>query len=110
MRATPPWARMSAGTRSRAMTAQAPASSAMRAWEALTTSIITPPLNILARPSLTVKFWGARAGAVEVEGALFCGEVEGGLVGALSGGKAKMEVEVEAEGAAIAEESLDTML
>ena len=32
MRATPPWARISAGTRSRAMTAQAPASSAIRAW------------------------------------------------------------------------------
>ena len=33
MRATPPCARMSAGTRSSAMTATAPASSAMRAWE-----------------------------------------------------------------------------
>jgi hypothetical protein len=31
MRATPPWDRMSAGTRSRAMTADAPASSAIRA-------------------------------------------------------------------------------
>ena len=31
MRATPPWALMSAGTRSSAMTAEAPASSAMRA-------------------------------------------------------------------------------
>jgi hypothetical protein len=32
MRATPPSRRMSAGTRSRAMTAQAPASSAIRAY------------------------------------------------------------------------------
>jgi hypothetical protein len=32
IRATPPWARMSAGTRSSAMTATAPASSAMRAY------------------------------------------------------------------------------
>ena len=32
MRATPPCTRMSAGTRSSAMTATAPASSAMRAW------------------------------------------------------------------------------
>lgn len=73
MRATPPWALMSAGTRSRAMTAEAPASSAIRAytlgldcamdrypWErltcsALTTSMITPPFNIWARPALTVK-------------------------------------------------------
>ena len=58
MRATPPWARMSAGTRSRAMTAQAPASSAMRACEAETTSIITPPLSIWARPALMVKDGG----------------------------------------------------
>ena len=32
MRATPPWTLISAGTRSRAMTAAAPASSAMRAY------------------------------------------------------------------------------
>lgn len=32
MRATPPWARISAGTRSRAMTAHAPASSAILAY------------------------------------------------------------------------------
>src|SRR3954451_12944169 len=53
MRATPPSARMSAGTRSRAMTATAPASSAMRAWSAVVTSMITPPLSISARPLLT---------------------------------------------------------
>src|SRR5690606_14487564 len=53
MRATPPWARMSAGTRSSAMTATAPASSAMRACSAVTTSMITPPLSISARPRLT---------------------------------------------------------
>src|SRR5665811_943006 len=50
MRATPPAARMSAGTRSRAMTATAPASSAIFACSAVTTSMITPPLSIWARP------------------------------------------------------------
>src|SRR5262245_47201993 len=54
MRATPPWARMSAGTRSSAITAQAPASSAMRAWSAVVTSMITPPFSISARPVLTL--------------------------------------------------------
>ena len=53
MRATPPSARMSAGTRSSAITAAAPASSAIRACSALTTSMITPPLSISARPALT---------------------------------------------------------
>src|SRR5713226_9337084 len=46
IRATPPCARISAGTRSNAMTAEAPASSAIRACSALTTSQITPPLSI----------------------------------------------------------------
>src|SRR3954447_26714880 len=53
MRATPPSRRMSAGTRSRAMTAEAPASSAILACSASTTSMITPPLSISARPALT---------------------------------------------------------
>ena len=53
MRATPPCARMSAGTRSSAMTAQAPASSAILACSAVVTSMITPPLSISARPLLT---------------------------------------------------------
>jgi hypothetical protein len=53
MRATPPAARISAGTRSRAMTAVAPASSAIFAWSELTTSMMTPPFNISARPRLT---------------------------------------------------------
>ena len=53
MRATPPWARMSAGTRSSAITATAPASSAIFAWSAVTTSMITPPFSISARPLLT---------------------------------------------------------
>src|SRR5881392_4246586 len=53
IRATPPWARMSAGTRSRAMTAQAPASSAIFACSSVVTSMITPPLSISARPVLT---------------------------------------------------------
>src|SRR4051794_8692455 len=51
--ATPPAARMSAGTRSSAITAAAPVDSATRAWSAVTTSMITPPLSISARPALT---------------------------------------------------------
>src|SRR5690348_7381064 len=53
MRATPPWTRMSAGTRSSAITATAPASSAIFACSASTTSMITPPFSISARPLLT---------------------------------------------------------
>ncbi len=53
MRATPPWTRMSAGTRSRAMTATAPASWAIVACSGVTTSMITPPFSISARPRLT---------------------------------------------------------
>src|ERR1051325_7103513 len=53
MRATPPSARMSAGTRSRAMTATAPASSAILACSAVVTSMITPPFSISASPVLT---------------------------------------------------------
>src|SRR3954471_1837775 len=53
IRATPPSRRMSAGTRSSAMTAHAPASSAIFASSASTTSMITPPLSISARPLLT---------------------------------------------------------
>src|ERR1017187_9047521 len=53
MRATPPSRRMSEGTRSRAMTADAPASSAILACWALVTSMMTPPFNISARPTLT---------------------------------------------------------
>src|SRR5919199_5745045 len=52
--ATPPCARMSAGTRSSAITATAPASSAIFACSASTTSMITPPLSISARPLLTL--------------------------------------------------------
>ena len=53
IRETPPWARMSAGTRSRAITATAPASSAILAWSAVTTSMMTPPFSISAMPRLT---------------------------------------------------------
>jgi hypothetical protein len=53
MRATPPSRRMSEGTRSSAMTAAAPASSAILACSASTTSMMTPPLSISARPDLT---------------------------------------------------------
>src|SRR5712691_4884388 len=55
MRATPPSLRMSAGTRSSAITAHAPASCAMRACSAVTTSMMTPPLSIWASPALTLK-------------------------------------------------------
>ena len=55
MRATPPAARMSAGTRSRAMTATAPASSAIFACSALTTSMMTPPFSIWASPFFSVQ-------------------------------------------------------
>ena len=61
------------------MTAQAPDSSAMRAWVALTTSIITPPLSIWARPALMVK-----DGEVEVEEEVLLVVV--GLVEAVGGG------------------------
>ena len=44
---------MSAGTRSSAMTATAPASSATLACSAVTTSMITPPRSISASPRLT---------------------------------------------------------
>ena len=50
MRATPPSARIMAGTRSRAITATAPACSAIFACSTFITSIITPPLSISARP------------------------------------------------------------
>ena len=62
MRATPPSRRMSAGTRSSAMTAVAPASSAMRACSGVTTSMMTPPFSISARPRFTRAVpvaWGA---------------------------------------------------
>src|SRR5262245_23244957 len=52
MRATPPSLRMSEGTRSSAMTAQAPASSAIFACSGVVTSMMTPPLSISARPVL----------------------------------------------------------
>src|SRR5215469_113062 len=44
---------MSAGTRSSAITATAPASSAIFACSAVTTSMITPPLSMSAMPRLT---------------------------------------------------------
>ena len=53
IRATPPCALMSAGTRSSAITATAPASSAMRACSGVTTSMMTPPFSMSARPRLT---------------------------------------------------------
>src|SRR5436309_1210619 len=60
IRATPPSRRISAGTRSSAMTAAAPASSATLACSGVTTSMITPPLSISARPALTVNVASSR--------------------------------------------------
>src|SRR5580658_1190725 len=50
IRATPPSARICAGTRSSAITATAPAFSAIEACSALVTSMITPPFSISAKP------------------------------------------------------------
>ena len=50
IRATPPSARICAGTRSSAMTATAPDFSAMTACSEVVTSMMTPPLSISARP------------------------------------------------------------
>src|SRR6478609_4588122 len=63
IRATPPSRRISAGTRSSAITAQAPASSATFASSGVTTSMITPPFNISARPVLTRKVARSLMGA-----------------------------------------------
>src|SRR3954462_504036 len=53
IRATPPSARMSAGTHSSAITATAPASSAIPACSAVVTSMFTPPFSTSGRPPLT---------------------------------------------------------
>jgi hypothetical protein len=55
IRATSELARMSAGMRSRAMTAHAPASIAIFACSGVTTSMMTPPLSICASPVFTAK-------------------------------------------------------
>ena len=57
MRATPPSRRISAGMRSSAITAQAPASSAILACSAVVTSMMAPPFSISARPTLTAKLF-----------------------------------------------------
>src|SRR5512144_2198553 len=54
MRATPPSLRMSDGTRSSAITATAPASSAILACSALVTSMMTPPFSISASPTFSL--------------------------------------------------------
>src|SRR5947209_18218182 len=81
IRATPPSRRISAGTRSRAITAAAPASSAIFACPGVTTSMITPPLSISARPALTVKVassrgvWVSSVIGAECSRALVCAAV-----------------------------------
>ena len=57
--------------------------------------MMTPPLNIFARPSLTVKLEGM-LGSTLVERASSCVEVDMGLV-VLAGGLFWIGVEVEAE-------------
>ena len=69
IRATPPSRRMSAGTRSRAITAQAPASSAIFASSGVTTSMITPPFSISARPVFSRKVARSVIAPYYVEGA-----------------------------------------
>ena len=49
MRETPPAARISAGIRSKAITAAAPAASAILACSGFWTSMMTPPLSICAK-------------------------------------------------------------
>src|SRR6516164_8367922 len=77
IRATPPCTRMSAGTRSSAITATAPASSAILACSGVTTSMITPPLSISAMPRFTR--------AVPVSGSCPGGEVCAGPRGVRGG-------------------------
>src|SRR3954451_19557454 len=60
IRATPPSRRMSDGTRSSAMTAAAPASSAIFACSASTTSMMTPPLSISGSPAFPRKLASSR--------------------------------------------------
>src|SRR4029077_14523820 len=54
MRATPPSFRISEGTLSSAITATAPASSAILACSALVTSMMTPPFSISASPTFSL--------------------------------------------------------
>ena len=54
IRATPPSFRISDGTRSSAITAAAPASSAILACSAFVTSMMTPPLSISASPTFSL--------------------------------------------------------
>mmetsp|Transcript_83567 Transcript_83567/g.215227 ORF Transcript_83567/g.215227 Transcript_83567/m.215227 type:complete len:255 (+) Transcript_83567:745-1509(+) len=63
MRATPFCMRMSAGIFSRAITAHAPASSAIFACSGFITSMITPPLSIAGRPLFTLSVPSATAAA-----------------------------------------------
>src|SRR5438105_3846700 len=69
--ATPPSLRMSAGTRSSAITATAPASSAILAWSGVTTSMMTPPLSISASPALTFQVPRRSVAAVSVTNSFY---------------------------------------
>src|SRR2546428_13852478 len=70
MRPTPPSRRMSAGTRSSAITAAAPASSAILACSGVTTSMTTPPLSISASPALTRNVASSRMAKRTIQAAL----------------------------------------
>ena len=64
IRATPPWARMSAGTRSSAITATAPASSAIFAWSARDHVHDHPALEHLGHAALDPRGPGRGGAAV----------------------------------------------
>src|SRR5262249_9147375 len=94
-RAMPPSRRICDGTRSRAMTAAAPASSASLACSGVVTSMMTPPFNISARPTLVTKVdfsmsdtpqgFGAGLAGAPFEGGDRAGEAPRALDDALDG-------------------------
>mmetsp|Transcript_60850 Transcript_60850/g.168390 ORF Transcript_60850/g.168390 Transcript_60850/m.168390 type:complete len:322 (-) Transcript_60850:8-973(-) len=73
--ATPFALRMSAGIRSSAITAQAPASSAIFACSGFMTSMITPPFNMAGKPFLTVAVPSCTVLAASLE-AIFATDVK----------------------------------
>src|SRR5213592_2037906 len=93
IRATPPSRRMSAGTRSSAITAAAPASSAILACSGVTTSMMTPPLSISARPALTRNVASSRMAKRTIQAGLLQPErlyplrVRGGVAAVHAGGE-----------------------
>src|SRR4051812_3448117 len=112
MRAIPPWARMSAGTRSSAITATAPASSAILACSGVTTSMMTPPLSCSAMPRFTrwvpveevLSYWsdcGDTECCLWIDGrssnAPSYGRSGGGPTGSPDGGRMQLQAVVDVE-------------